>query len=155
MGTFNFNKIYVIESLDSKVERQTGKELYEDLLKWKEFEFEGKLETELIQIQDRNDFFASFERIKGECLNFKRIPILHLEIHGNNNGLVLQSGEIINWIELYEYLISINFIIGNNLFLTLAVCYGANIISIIRPNKPAPFYGFIGSFREITVNDKI
>lgn len=155
MADFKFNKIYVIESLDSKVDRLTGEELYEDLLKWKEEEFKGDLKTELIQIRNKDEFFNRLEYIYQECAQLKYYPILHLEIHGakEKTGLILGSGELIGWEELYMLLTKINSHIGNNLFLTLAVCHGAYLMEVIKINKPAPFLGFIGSFQEIYESD--
>ena len=34
MSTFKFNRLYIIESLQ---ERLTGKQLYDDLIKWQEY----------------------------------------------------------------------------------------------------------------------
>ena len=155
MSKFEFNKIYVLESLDENEEQLTGKELYDDLLRWKEYEFAGKFKAELIQIHDKIDFFKQLNKIKIECIDLKYYPILHLEIHGSNDtsGLILKSGELVKWAELYDILSDINLEIGNNLFLTLAVCHGAYLMQLISLNKPAPFYGFIGSFDEIGIED--
>lgn len=153
MSTFNFNKIYVIESLDSNKERQTGKELYDDLLKWKEYEHNGKLQAELIQVQSKKELFKNLNRIADDCEKLNIKPILHIEIHGNTEGLSLISGEFVSWPELYDNLSRINSIIGNHLFLTLAVCYGAYLMSQIKLAKPAPFFGFIGSFDKLQVDD--
>lgn len=153
MSTFNFNKIYVIESLDSNKEKQTGKELYDDLLRWKEQEHNGKLQAELIQISSKKEFFKSLTCIAEDCKKINLKPILHIEIHGNTEGLLLISGEFIYWYELYDYLSRINSIIGNHLFMTLAVCNGAYLMSQIKLAKPAPFFGFIGSFDELQVDD--
>jgi len=79
--------------------------------------------------------------------------MIHFEIHGNENGLELISGEFIKWIELYKNLIEINSIIGNNLFITLAVCKGAYLMELIKLVNPAPFWGFIGSFDKIKSED--
>lgn len=153
MSSFNFNKIYVIESLDSSKERQTGKDLFDDLLRWKAFEYDGKLMTELIQVFNRTDFFSALNHILNEARNKKYKPIIHLELHGSSEGICTQNGEFINWHELYCYLSDINLATGNNLFLTLGICYGAYLMSQIKLAKPAPFFGFIGSFFELESED--
>ena len=51
MNGFKFNKVYVIESLNSKEEILTGKELFDDLLRWKEYQIKD-LKTELFQIDN-------------------------------------------------------------------------------------------------------
>lgn len=153
MNTFEFNKIFVLESLFG--ERRTGKELYQDILHWQKFRHGGKLQTEFIEIGNKRDFNTFFEKLSYECKMEAIIPILHLEIHGNSSGLQLISDEILSWKELYNYLVAINIIIKNNLFLTLGVCEGAYLMSQIKPDKPVPFYGFIGSFQKITSEDII
>lgn len=154
MANFSFNKLYVIESLDS-TEKKTGTELYNDLLRWKEFEHNDKLSVELIEISNKNNFIKCLKSIELETLSNDIYPILHLEIHGSQNldGLVLNSGELVGWNDIYSYLININSNIGNNLFLTLAVCHGAYLMQLIKLDRPAPFWGFIGSFEIINVSD--
>jgi hypothetical protein len=153
MSSFNFNRIYVIESLDSS-DKLTGKELYDDLLQWQEHKFK-ELKADYFPIKNKIDFFDRLNKIKKECIEKRYSPILHLEIHGadDKTGLVLQSKELVTWNELYKYLVEINVSVGNNLFITLAVCHGAHLMQIIRIDKPAPFYGFVGSFDTITVSD--
>jgi len=150
---FRFNKLYVIQSLDS-TDNQTGTELYNDLLKWKAFT-NDKLTAELINVNSKKDFFTEFKKIKSECIDENKFPIIHFEIHGSENldGLVLKSGELILWMELYQDLVNLNKSIGNNLFITMAVCHGAHLMQLIKIAKPAPYWGIIGSFDVIYEKD--
>jgi hypothetical protein len=154
MNGFEFNKVYVIESLDETKEKLTGKELYDDLLRWKEYQITD-FKAEYISIDTKSDFIKTLETIKDECTTKGYSPILHFEIHGSSDtsGLVLKSGELFTWEELYQDLVAINSIIGNNLFITLAVCHGGYIMQLIKIDNPAPYWGFIGSFDEIKVSD--
>ncbi|MEO8934861.1 MAG: hypothetical protein ABI295_11200 [Xanthomarina sp.] len=150
MKAFKFNKIYVIESLNEKEDKLTGKELYNDLLRWKEYQIKD-FKSELIQVASKKEFFEKMKLIKVECINKGQFPIIHFEIHGSQDktGLVLNSGELIKWSELYEDLVQMNSIIGNNLFITLAVRHGVYLMKLIKIDKPSPFWGFIGSFNTI------
>ncbi len=154
MVGFKFNKVYVIESLNSINDKLTGKELFNDLLKWKEFQIKD-FKAELIQVDNKGKFFEQLKYIKSECTVKGYLPILHFEIHGckDKTGLVLSSGELIRWSELYEDLVEINILVKNNLFLTMAVCHGAYIMEVIKTTNPSPFWGFIGSFDTINVSD--
>jgi len=154
MNGFEFNKVYVIESLNDREEKLTGTELYNDLLRWKEHQIKD-FKAELIQVEDRKEFFKTIEFIKDECATKGQFPIIHFEIHGSEDktGLILNSGELIEWLELYNDLREINSILGNNLFITLAVCHGAYIMELIKAHKPSPFWGFIGSFDAIDEDD--
>ncbi|MEA5458612.1 hypothetical protein VB796_06170 [Arcicella sp. LKC2W] len=153
MAEFEFNKVYVLESL-KQGERLTGKELYEDLLNRKAYLITD-FEAEYISINNKEDFWKALEKIKDKCITEGQYPILHFEIHGSKDkdGLVLNSGELIGWDELYPNLVYLNSIMGNNLFITLAVCYGAFIMELIKIEKAAPYWGFIGSFEEILPDD--
>jgi hypothetical protein len=154
MTGFEFNKVYVIESLDDSKEKLTGKELYDDLLRWKEYQI-ADFKAEYISVDNKTDFLKTLETIKDDCTTKGHYPILHFEIHGSSDttGLVLKSGELVTWNELYQDLVAINSIIGNNLFITLAVCHGGFIMQLIKIENPAPYWGFIGSFEEIKVSD--
>lgn len=151
MSTFEFNRIYVIESLEGRL---TGKELYEDLLRRQEY-IHQNIEAKYITINNKKSFLSELDKIKEECEKNNCFPILHFEIHGDNNlqGLVLSSRELVSWSELNDILADINSKIANNLFLTLAVCYGAYLMQEIKFCNPAPFFGFIGSFEKINEYD--
>lgn len=153
IGSIKFNSIYVIESLDPKKEKETGRELYEDLLRWKQFQLGDPFTANFIQVENKAAFFECLENIISECENSGKFPMIHFEIHGNENGLGLVSDEFVQWLELYEILTKINSIVGNNLFITLAVCKGAYLMQLIKLFKPAPFWGFIGSFEKINSQD--
>ena len=143
-----FNKIYVIQSLD-KNEEQTGKLIYDEVIKVRT-KYSDKCDAEFILVNNRHDLENSLIKINEDCLNGVK-PIIHLEIHGNENGdgLTLENNEYIGYSELCNSLTKININSGNNLFLTLAVCHGAWIMQNIKLDKPAPFVGVIGSFEKI------
>lgn len=151
MSTFIFNRIYVIESLK---ENFTGKELYDDLLKWQEYKFK-ELKAIYCPVNSKSELFCKFDEIAQECKKEMCSPVFHFEIHGDNQlrGLVLSSGELISWDEFGEALTKINIIVKNNLFLTMAVCHGAYLMQTMKISSPVPFYGFIGSFDEIKESD--
>ena len=150
---FSFNKIYVIESLSSS-EPLTGVNLFNDLLKWKSQEIK-KLQTQLIQVNSRNEFFDCIETIKNEVVNASRLPLLHFEIHGSTkkDGLVLNSGQLITWLELANRFREINILINHNLVVSFATCYGAHLYREIRPTDKAPFWGFVAPWEEVGVGD--
>ena len=149
---FEFNSIYVVESLMN--ERKTGKELYDDLLRWKEMQIK-ELTCHLFQPTSKSEFLQNLETILKDTKTNGVYPILHIEAHGNRTGLELASGEFILWTELYDYFVEINKQSRFNLFLTLAICKGAYFMEEIKSNRPAPLWGFIGSFDNIYNEDII
>ena len=75
--SFEFNKAYVIESLGN--ERKTGKELYDDLLRWQSYKIKG-FEAEIFQPVTKADFFDTIEQIKLDSVSNGKYPIIHIEI---------------------------------------------------------------------------
>ncbi|WP_155860264.1 hypothetical protein [Chryseobacterium sp. UNC8MFCol] len=154
MRNFSFNKIFVIESLDDK--KKTGYELYYDILRWKQKQSDDKFQCEFVELKTRIDFFSFFENLEKQ-ISYGLKPIFHFEIHGleDKSGLSLQNNEKIFYNELANLLSRINILIGNNLFLTLAVCHGAYLLGSVKIDQPAPFLAFIGSFEVIQNNDTL
>ncbi len=151
MEGFNFNTFYVIESLD-KSDKLTGTELHDDILRYSGFKDEA-VSAHLITVNSKEELLTSMIEIKEHCVHKNVSPIIHFEIHGRIEGLVTNSNELITWEELHNYLIEINVASRHNLFITLAVCYGAYILQLHQITKRAPFWGFIGSFEEINQGD--
>lgn len=149
--TIYFNKIYVIESLNAS-ETQTGTNLYRDLLRVKTQEMDD-FSSELIRITDKKSFVAVMDNIAKSTDPISSRPYLHFEIHGSKNGLVLSSLELLSWEELYDHFKRINSFLKNQLFISLATCYGGYLFNAIDPTKRSPFYGFVGSTNPLTSND--
>jgi hypothetical protein len=144
------NKIYVIQSLPEN-ERQTGEELYNDLIRWRT-EQKG-IYSEFIEADNRSEFHKALERVKDECL-IGCYPLLHFEIHGYRtpkslagafDGFYLKNGDTIGWVDFGRMLRPINTASKNNLSITLSVCGGTSMIMGIEDIQiPTPFTLFFG-----------
>lgn len=151
MNVFEFNKVYVIESLVN--ERRTGLELYDDIIK-----IRGNcndIDTEFVSVQSLQEWKNTIEQIKERVEKNNIIPILHLELHGSNlhDGLVLSNNEIIYWYCFVEDMRCINIKTKNNLFITMGVCFGMDILKHTSYLKPTPFFGIIGSLYTLYNDD--
>lgn len=148
-----FNSIYVIESLPDGDEK-TGTQLYEDLLRWQQYKYKG-LKTVLLEPKDKLDWTITMENIHDDTVNKGVFPIIHFEIHGSTNkdGLVLASGELVTWESMRAILIKINIASKMNLFVSLAVCHGAYLLTQYKLDQRAFCSGLLGSFDEIKVSD--
>lgn len=148
--TIDFNKIYVIQSLDeASGDELTGKQLFEEVLQYFKYKQAGK-DAELIDINTPNELFQALDKIRMECEKNGIKPIIHFEIHGleNKTGLSLNRGDV-NWGDIYEKLIEIHIASKWNLFLTMGVCFGNYAMILIKPRNPAPFSGILGSFESL------
>ena len=88
-------------------------------------------------------------------INEGKFPFIHLEIHGSSNkdGLVLNSGQLVTWLELANRLREINILTANNLTVSLATCHGAYIYREMSLIERAPFWGFVAPWDEIDEDD--
>ena len=152
MEFFKFNKIYVIESLLG--ERQTGKELYEDIIKRRSY-CQSDLATEYVQVLSLEDWYFTIKRIIQEVKDNHVIPILHLELHGSNNhdGLVLADRNLISWSNFVSDMRCINIETQNNLLITMGICFGMDILYYTSLEDPSPFFGIIGSLYALQNDD--
>jgi len=105
------------------------------------------------EISCKNEFFLLLDKIKTETASSLR-PILHLDMHGNKNGLEIgKSGEQIIWKDLIEKFEDINVNTENNLFVFVTACEGLNLIRPISILRPTPFFGLLAPQDTITVGD--
>lgn len=153
MKPLEFSHIFVIESLRPEDEL-TGKRLFDRVI------YPGMLEKNLeancdhITVVSKQDFFNAISIIRTKLISDNISPIIHLEMHGSKTGLQLTNYERIIWEELQPILIELNVLCKNNLFLTMATCYGGYVYKAISPKLQAPFWGFVGPF-ELVDEDEI
>lgn len=152
MDFFRFNKIYVVESLQD--ERQTGKELYDDIIKRRSY-CHSDLATEYVQVLSLEDWVNIIKRIKQETKDNQVIPILHFELHGSSNhdGLVLANKDLIPWSNFVSDMRCINIETQNNLLITMGICFGMDILYYTLLEEPSPFFGIIGSLYALQNDD--
>ena len=92
-------------------------------------------------------------RIWKDCETKSICPIIHLEMHGNRDGLVLSNGDDIRWSEFVPLCKGINRACNNNLFLVMAVCHGYQAILETSIKNISPFCTFIGPSSIVTAGD--
>lgn len=146
-----FNSIYVIQSLPPE-EKQTGTSLHDDIIRRRTYHFEV-LKSELIDVIAKDEFIRTLTELPEMFFDKQVVPYFHFEIHGCKEGLVLKNGELVLWEELRPLLVIINYNIQNNLFISLATCYGAYIFNAIDPLDRIPFYAFVGPPVEVKVHE--
>ena len=145
--------IVVIQSLKEN-DRKTGFELFDGIVKYKSFQ-EESFSREFKEVISKDELLNYFKELIHRIETEKFYFILHLETHGNQQGIVLKNGEVLLWDELFCYTRSMNTYFEGNLVLGLAMCYGGAILSAIPPDNRAPFKFFIGAFRSIDPDEII
>lgn len=148
------NTLYILESLIN--EHKTGKWLYEDLVS---ITYDNEIfKIRYVPIENRNQFEIELNLIKKEIKENLRLPIIHLEAHGDKNGFeIAQTKEFINWRELNQELAEINFLCHNNLILSLGICYGhyinLDLVTRFSETKRCPFLVNISPDKEISPSE--
>lgn len=145
-----YNAIVVMQSLPDD-EKQTGTSLYEDIISRRCDQYgHGKY---FYNITSKKELFEVLNTICNNVLYDELMPILHFEIHGSQEGLVLKNGESVKWKEFQEYCRLINIKTSNQLIITLATCWGSGVWEMIDIGEPAPYWGYIGPKEKIAVGD--
>lgn len=145
-----FNKLWVIESLPDG-ELKTGKNLVENQLENAK-KIHPDLEVAFEQLVTKAELFDVLEEIKNESSQ-GCYPLIHFECHGCEDGLGMASGELVEWDELREYFIEINYCCQLNLMIVIAACNGAHLIKVSTKLDAAPFWAIIGPEVEVTAGN--
>ena len=150
MKNFKFNTLYIIESL-REGEAKTGQNLYDDM--HLQIYYHEGLDVQLHVVQTTGDWNNTMQNILDSCQHNGVFPIIHLELHGYENGIQLTNGDLLSIDKIGEQFRQINIATGCNLFLTLGVCKGLYLLFSTHYDKPMPFCGVVGSFEVMRADD--
>jgi hypothetical protein len=138
-----FDSVTVIQSLGSG-ELKTGRNLVESTLAPVSSADPGFV-TELYEVDSRAKLLGAFRAVLQAAKRYSRSPVVHIETHGDKEGLALSSGEHVPWLDVAHHLAEINKTSRMNLLVVAALCHGWNMVSILRPTDRAPAFGIIGT----------
>lgn len=151
--------IYVIQSLFQN-DYKSGAELYEDTIKRR---------IDLLQ-RESNKMACSFYDApsKENIIEFLRYIafnanlmqnglLIHFEMHGSENkkGLVCSDHRLIDWEELTELFREININCRNNLYISMATCFGRYLDKGSNPDLKSAYRAYISASKEVSVNEVI
>jgi len=78
------------------------------------------------------------------------LPILHIETHGSQeDGLWFADESCIGWEEFCDLITPLNRVMGFRLTVVISACFGADLLTGVRLNRPAPCFAFIAPTEEI------
>jgi hypothetical protein len=135
-----FDGVVVVESL-RRPSLLTGTELFETTIA--RSALANNTFAEHHPVSRREEFFEALSRAQ-DLANEGHSPIVHLEMHGDKDGLQLTSSEVVKWSELAPILTAINERTRMNLLVIAAACHGWYLSEILRPVDRAPAWGIIG-----------
>jgi hypothetical protein len=149
--SFSFDSVAIIESLRPR-DLRTGLDLFETTLAPASVLDPG-FESELYEPTSARELFANLNAILENTRRYRRAPIIHIETHGNEKGIILRSGELVEWSDVASALAAINQASEMNLIVVAAMCHGWHMVSILRPTDRAPAFGIIGAPTAVSAVD--
>lgn len=148
-----FNGIVILDAIPEG-ELNTARKLREDLLDISSYVAAG-LQVRYIRINTIDDLIDGISGIKAEIENNEFKPWLHLEGHGlsDQSGFLFANKSVCSWSQFKEIITPLNILLGLNLMLILATCFGGSFARAIRTIDRAPVLGLIGPTREVTIGE--
>ncbi len=120
---FEANSIAIIDSIPAG-ESQTARRLYDHI---KDVQYDpATMQCDVTHhvIANANDLSALLSKLADEAETAKRWPLIHIESHGNNDGLGLANGDFVRWEDLQPAFMRLNKGARNHLFVVVAACWG-------------------------------
>jgi hypothetical protein len=143
--------VYIIESpsnLDLLDERTEGRLLSEA------FKIAGIQHKYNLASNKEMFIEALCSRLPMICNQLQELPILHLTMHGNKNGIQLTSGDFLTWNELYQLILPLKRYMNGNLLICMSSCEGFYAISMeMNIDGEPPLFALVGSPQTVGYHD--
>lgn len=139
---FANNSVIVLDGLGSN-ELQTGLAIFNHL---RDLKMEGhEFDCRRIRVGSKEELFGTLDALEAEAQSGLR-PILHFEMHGASNRMVIGEGRAeVHWEELVDRLRRIHTASDFNLGVVMSGCSGLHAISPITIHSPVPFHFLLGT----------
>ena len=137
--------IAIIESLPAH-EKKTGKMLCDHI------QAKGR-EATYLPVETVAQFTSAIQDVERMSRSLGKRAALHFEIHGNKDGFGLSGGEFVQWARVKQDIINLNFQLKNHLLVSMAVCKGTWLLSIMRATSTSPFKCLVSSQAVIYEHD--
>lgn len=142
-----FNQILIVDSIPAG-ERNTARELHQDVGLRAQV-FAPAPEVLYRRVESRGEFLVLLPELTAAASNTGDIPVLHIECHGNDDGLAFADGSFAIWADLKGPLTSLNIATGMNLLVVVSACDGSALTYTLGLVDRAPLHGLIGPTRAV------
>jgi len=143
-----FNQILIVDSIPAG-ERNTARELYQDVGLRAQV-FAPAPEVRYRRVESPDEFLTLLPELAASASATGDIPVLHIECHGNDDGLAFSDGSFVTWVDLKGPLTTLNIATAMNLLVVVAACDGSALTSTLGLVDRAPVHGLIGPTRAVT-----
>ena len=142
-----FGKVHIVEWLRPG-DRRTGAELLDELEPLG-IVSKPQVLTQLHRVATRADFLGVLRGIEGEFRASARLPVLHIETHGDYDGIGVSDAEGFTFHELMEKLIPLNTLTELRLIVVMSACLGMWAVKMLQPVTRAACLAVIGPNRKL------
>lgn len=134
--------IVIVQSLKDG-DLKTGEMLYNNLSTSLPIKYPDT-SVKFYDVKNKKELVEAFYRLYNDITDGELIT-LQIEAHGCEDGVDLSSGELVTWKQFYGLIRPINEKMLNLLLVCMSMCYGAAMLTLIEPEKRAPYRAFIGT----------
>jgi hypothetical protein len=143
---FTFDSVVVLESLPAG-ELRTGRDLFDTILAPFSLSDPGFV-SELRTPDSAEAFLGHLNEVVALARKYRRSPIIHIEAHGDKDGIGFADESSLTWADLVGPLTTLNELSRMNLCVVAALCHGWHLSSVLRPVDRAPAFGVLGTMAE-------
>jgi len=145
--THFFDSVVVLDCLGES-ETQTARRLRDSVLTPAQ-RLDRALKVEYRWVADQTVLQEALQVVE-DFAKSGHAPILHLEAHGNVDGLRLPSDDPVHWEFFKQAFARINESWACNLLVVMAACSGAYLAKIVRPTERAPVWAVVGPMEDVS-----
>lgn len=142
-----FSHILIVDSIPAG-ERNTARELHQDV-DLRAQVFAPAPQVLYQRVESSGEFLALMTELAAAAADTRDIPLLHVECHGDNDGLAFADGSFATWVDLKQPLTSLNIATGMNLLVVVSACDGSALTYTLGLTDRAPLHGLIGPVRPV------
>lgn len=150
MMTAYFNQILIVDSLPEG-QLNTATRLFADVRDWAHVI--GQVpHIANARISSGSQFLDLLAQLAQQA-STDYIPLLHLECHGQEEGLEFADGSKLTWGEMKPSFVALNVATRLNLVTVVAACHGGGIAGLAQAEDRAPFWAFLAPKQQISAGD--
>lgn len=143
----HFNQIMIVDSIPGG-ERNTARELLHDVGLRAQL-FAPAPAVLYRRVECAGEFLALLANLTANASNAGDTPVLHIECHGNDDGLEFADRSFATWADLKEPLTRLNVATAMNLLVVVSACDGSALTYALSLVDQAPLHGLIGPTRTV------
>jgi len=149
--TANFNQILIVDSLPDG-QLNTAARLFADVRDWAQAIGQAP-HIANVRVSSGDAFLDLLTRLTHQAFRDDYVPLLHIECHGQEEGLEFANGSSLTWADMKSSFVALNVATRLNLIAVVAACHGGAIASFVRAEQRAPFWAFLAPKRQIRAGD--